>query len=1700
MLKMGRAQAVFLFILLLVTLRTSGWAQEPKSPQDYVPPELQATDPEVRTYLEAADRLGKEGKYTEVFQQLQQALDLCVRRRLPDKALLEAKLGTIYFLQGNLEKTKELALQALNDATLTGNLVLQADTLVALAALSRTAGRVEESLDLTSKAVALARKSGNFWMQSRCLGELGNLQLAMGHVVEARAAEEEALHLDRLNQYSWEAIHLLYLAWVTYSDRSTSDEAVQLVNSAREMAIQHEDYLTFLLASAALGRAYVEKGKLSEGTTLLENSRNGTDEQGKALFKNPISYKAGIALPYAQITVLEAIALAYQAGHRPDDALKSWTELYETATKAAFTLAAAEAAHSIGDIYQSKKDFPQAIRFYSLAAEAWEQGGNAERRIDALAAKAFMLSQNAQSDETLRDYETLLSIVREKKDARRQFLFNLAIAEITQPKGDVARTGKALADAESLLAPDLTMAGIDPNLVLELYMRMAGLYEKKSDQVAMLIALEKAMTPAERDGKGEILARLDQEIERDLAAMHIKEKAASAYEAGDLSNAYIYFELLQHYEETTARWKGKLDDYNKNPDNQPLKKIFDISLKLMQQPGGPAVLEANLQQMGPIAERIRFGTLALLTDYYTWEKQSDKAVAFASAALPYLQTGDKDQPRRLDVQVACQLAYGLLLQKTIPKALERIAPCLSNAKKLGDAQLLSMAHQVNVFILQAAGRESEAAESNQYLMQHTPDNPIHYIELAQIKAQERNYAEAVNAWKKALELFEAGKDQKQAANAHLALADSLRFGTPGSDEERAHLEAALSIYRQINDAEAQARANVALGTYFANKKDLKPAQKYFDTALQLSRQFKNEPDEAYIFSAMGDAYRTAQRPAPALDCYRKAAEIYHQLNDSGAEAFQLRGQSAALDDLHKPEEAIAAALQAKAAADSSGSWPARYWVRNHLSILYSQRGDYEHALAADREAQSIASAAAQPLHAGWAGLSLAIDLTTVGDWQEASDLLNSLLPVFRQFHDAASEARVYSLLAEVYSERESDLKDFDKALEYYRSAIELTEKADASRKPELLLTLEEILWQQKRYKEATANLNEALTYYAQKKNVSGQANALLGLAEVQRSEGNIQGAAATLARAEPLVKQADDLYLTGRLYYSQANQKKREGHFREAIAQYERVISMLEQFKGTADASMRRKASESYGYIYDELSEAWYSLGLQDPQQKQRGADKALQYAELNKSRVFTTSWGRTFVDGLKRQLPAPLQERERDLSIRQSALRAELEQSLPGHGTRPAKQVQEEIKRAAEEQTTLEQEIRAANPAYAEARYPRPISISDLPLRQGELFVEFKMLQDSLLVWMIEGTEHGPIPAAFYKVERPREWFMENISALRRPFNRGDPDQFDPKLSEELFRTLFPAPYAQKLLTAESLLFAPDDALFLLPFEMLSPAASHADFALLKTPVTYVPSAAALRLSRAVNPVKHEWAAQFFGIADPITSEDDERYMVAAAAAEIEGDKTGPEGSDSPVMRGPVLRGGLKGRDYIFERLPDTAQEVNHIAALFPTEQSTVIRTGLEARKRDLLQTDLGRFRFVHFATHGFVPVEPGIREPALILSYDGKDEERMMLTLSEIIPLKLHAEMVVLSACNTGSGKVTRAEGVSSLGTAFLAAGASSVMMSLWKVADESTSILMQEFYKNLLSGMPKSKALANARATLVSKGHKNPFFWAPFVLTGE
>jgi CHAT domain-containing protein/Tfp pilus assembly protein PilF len=1692
------ARPFFLVLVLLFPAWTFA-QQSAEGPQDYVPPELQTSDPEVKAYLGTAEQFSREGNYSDSFQQLQNALGLCTRKGLvADKALIEARLGVASFVLGKLEDAKEYWVRSLSDSQSASNLILQADVLVAISSMAQGAGNLTEALELVTKALDLARKSKNLFIQSRCLGELGRLQLTQGKREEARASLDEALRIDRLNRYKWEASHTLYLAWITSPDNTNLDQAITLVRSARDLAIKYEDYLTFMQASTSLGQALVQKGQLNEGIGLLERSRVGNSEEGKALFQYPAAYQAAMSLPYPRVAFLEAMATAYQTGQRPDEALKSWQELYDVAQSAGFTLAAAEAAFKIAGIYSSKKEPVKAISYYSLAEKGWKAAGNTARRVDALTAEASLLFRQGEGDKSVQIDEELLLLQKSSKNSTGQFITDLAMAEILQPKGDVDRTAQALRDAESVLSPDVILPNVEPKAIIELYGRECDLADKQGNPLQALIAVEKAMLPAGTAVDVKAMAFIEQQVKKRFIDFDLRTKAVTAFESGDFGNALVYYELLDDFDLTDAVWNDKLDDYRKN-SAENFDRLLNLPFKVISQPDGAITLQRNLEQMGPIANNVRLSILWVLSNYYTLAERPEMVVKFATAALPYLKVGEHDRPNRWDVQITCQLAYSLMRQKDLDAAEERARVCLGSSKALGDPGLLNLAHATNVWVLEAMGKQSEAQESEQFLLQHTPEDPQQYVELAQLQTEQGKSSAAIESWQKALQLFAEKKDLKNVASTRLSLAGAITASKGSNDNARANLEQALALYRQIGDREGQIRALMFLGEFFGNNKDIKRAKDYFEQALKLSRDFKRSDLEAGVLSEAGQAYERSGIADSALEYYRNSAIIYHNINDLADEAFQLRNEAWALNDLHNTQEAFEIDVKAKLLADTSGSWIARYWTRRALAAGYENRGEFENALAILREARTISDSAHQQLNSAQASLALAEAFIEVGGWEDARNAINPSLPVFQQFNDKDDEISAYASLMDIYGARESGLKDFDKALENYGVAYRMAKTNDPGRAAALALGVEEIYWQQKRFKEAIVKVNEALDYYVRTKDDWDEGSALITLAEVQRSNGDLHAASSSLARAEPLVKRIHNFYMTGRLYYGQANLLKAQGQLKSAIEQYQRVIDLLEQIKSDSALDIQRKASENYGFIYGELVDTYYLLSSEDMPNRFTDANSALRYAELNKSRIFTNSWGRTFIDVLKLQVPTELQQREEALSARHDTLQSELAQSISGQGSRTEKEIRAELNTATNEQLALAKQLRQASPAYAQARYPEPVSISSLPLHADETFIEFKMLDESLLVWIISGSQEGPRLVAFYKVDHPRQWYQERVLGIRDAFNRGQPSEFDPKISEQLFDGLFPGPCAQYVTTAKSIVFVPDDVLFLLPFEVLSPTASKSEYALLKTPTSYFPSAGAFRLLREIVHTKREWPEQFFGLADPIVSADDDRYSSAGILSTVESltPEFAEKASQLPV-RSQLSVDDLKTRGYIFRRLPNTANEVKNIAALFPS--AATIRTGAYARKLELLQTDLGRFKFVHFATHGFFPVEPGIREPALVLSYDGEDEGRMMLTLSEILQLKLHSEMVVLSACNTGSGRVTRAEGVTSLGTAFLAAGASSVTVSLWKVEDQSTSVLMQEFYRNLLKGMSKDAALAVARSTLFSQGHTNPFFWAPFVLTGD
>jgi len=180
---------------------------------------------------------------------------------------------------------------------------------------------------------------------------------------------------------------------------------------------------------------------------------------------------------------------------------------------------------------------------------------------------------------------------------------------------------------------------------------------------------------------------------------------------------------------------------------------------------------------------------------------------------------------------------------------------------------------------------------------------------------------------------------------------------------------------------------------------------------------------------------------------------------------------------------------------------------------------------------------------------------------------------------------------------------------------------------------------------------------------------------------------------------------------------------------------------------------------------------------------------------------------------------------------------------------------------------------------------------------------------------------------------------------------------------------------------------------------------------------------------------------------------------------------------------------------LPNARGEVQSIGRLFPGGTTFL---GERASEERMKKEELSSYRYLHFAAHGYFdganPERSGI-----VLALGGSDDG--FLQAREISKFELRADLVTLSACQSGLGRVLDGEGVQGLSRAFFLAGARSVVVSLWNVNDAAASELMRRFYSGLKAGLPKDEALRAAKLALRKEPRwRHPYYWAPFVLQGD
>lgn len=371
----------------------------------------------------------------------------------------------------------------------------------------------------------------------------------------------------------------------------------------------------------------------------------------------------------------------------------------------------------------------------------------------------------------------------------------------------------------------------------------------------------------------------------------------------------------------------------------------------------------------------------------------------------------------------------------------------------------------------------------------------------------------------------------------------------------------------------------------------------------------------------------------------------------------------------------------------------------------------------------------------------------------------------------------------------------------------------------------------------------------------------------------------------------------------------------------------------------------------------------------------------------------------------------------------------------------------------------------------PAPLDAIQSSLRGDEVVVEYVLAEpQSYCVWISKDRAGvKALPAGRRQIE---DWTRKYLDATRAKHD-------DVNSAQQLYSVLLsPLP---RDATRERLIVVPDGILNLLPFDTLHDLTGA--LVVETRTISYAPASTVLSVLRNIKRV-NEPSHAFLGIGDvPYQNQ-----------GRVSGKLDKPNTAKQRLLRGLSDTFGTSLND-----LPQTREEV--IDASKIVGGSGTVLVGSNATETAFKAEPLQDFKIIHLAAHGFADTRFPERS-GLVLGVDPNSHDDGLLQVREIIRLRFNADLVTLSACNTGVGKLQGEEGVTNLVEAFLVSGARAVVASLWSADDTYTSDLMERFYTHIAEGRDKAAALRQAKLDLLAKFGRQvpPYYWGAFVLTGD
>lgn len=689
--------------------------------------------------------------------------------------------------------------------------------------------------------------------------------------------------------------------------------------------------------------------------------------------------------------------------------------------------------------------------------------------------------------------------------------------------------------------------------------------------------------------------------------------------------------------------------------------------------------------------------------------------------------------------------------------------------------------------------------------------------------------------------------------------------------------------------------------------------------------------------------------------------------------------------------------------------------------------------------------------------------------------------------------------------------------------------------------LAQILNLERKYEEAT-KLYDQVDVWTAKWEPSRREAVSGGLARVSilLTQGNYDNALEIAQRAYEREKSrsGDKSFNTAvaRGYYAVALARK--GRVPEALQAYKDSIPVLQTASGGSDDDSGSTAAAREGRVRFVVEGYLRTLALNPAAAPANVAEETFGYADLLRGqsvqRALQASSARASTSNPElAKLMRASQDTEKRIGASVATLNNLLTLPPAEREEKAVKATQAEIAALQAARTQTLNEIAKKFPDYGNLVNPPPPNASDLQrhLAGDEALLSFYFGRFDSFIWVVR----KDAPVQFARIKMSLGDLNATVTKLREALEPkaamiSDIPAFDVKLASQLYDQLL-KPLESGWKPAKSLIVVTNGALGLLPLSLLPTAAAEVKTGddplfvsyrnvpwLARThAVTLVPSTSALQTLRKL-PAGKTTRQDLIAFGDPYFSKEQ-----ADDAAKT--DKLIQVADASNVTRGvplkrrnsPQLEGVDSAQLGQLPRLPDTSEELTSIALALQADPTKVLNLGKDANEKKVKSMDLSGFKIVAFATHGLVPGDlDGLTQPALALSAPAVSDSDGdgLLTMEEILSLKLDADWVVLSACNTAAGAGAGAEAASGLGRAFFYAGTRALLVTNWSVHSQSARELVTDLFKRQADDpkLTRGEALRQAMMALADGpgylgadgktefAYAHPLFWAPYSIIGD